>query len=80
MINDLLSICEKQKPKEIILLGDIKHNISNTTYHERLDVKNFLKQIKNIGSINITKECVYNSRSLEQVFYFYLIYFFSLKP
>ena len=53
MIKHLLAICEKQKPKEIILLGDIKHNIPNTTYHERLDVKNFLEQIKNIGSINI---------------------------
>ncbi len=53
MIKHLLSICEKQKPKEIILLGDIKHNIPNTTYHERKDVKNFLEQIKNIGSIHI---------------------------
>jgi putative SbcD/Mre11-related phosphoesterase len=53
MIKHLLSICEKQKPKEIILLGDIKHNIPNTTYHERLDVKNFIEQIKNIGTIRI---------------------------
>ena len=53
MIKHLLSICEKQKPKEIILLGDIKHNIPNTSYHERKDVKNFLEQIKNIGSIHI---------------------------
>ncbi len=53
MIKHLLSTCKKQKPKKIILLGDIKHNIPNTTYHERQDIKNFLEQIKNIGSTHI---------------------------
>ena len=33
MIKHILLICEKQKPKKIILLGDIKHNIPNTSYY-----------------------------------------------
>lgn len=53
MIRHLISICEKQKPKKIIILGDIKHNIPNTTYLERKDVKKFLNKIKNMGSIHI---------------------------
>jgi putative SbcD/Mre11-related phosphoesterase len=53
MIKHFLSICEKQKPNKIILLGDIKHNIPNTSYYERKDVKKFLEQIKNIASIHI---------------------------
>jgi putative SbcD/Mre11-related phosphoesterase len=53
MLNHFLQLCEKQKPKEIILLGDIKHNIPSTTYRERKDVKNFLEDIKNIASIHV---------------------------
>lgn len=51
MIKNLLLICEKQKPEKIVLLGDIKHNIPNTTYRERQDVKNFLEQMINMGSV-----------------------------
>ena len=31
MMDHLLLICKKYKPKEIILLGDIKHNIPSAT-------------------------------------------------
>ena len=53
MIKHFFSICKKQKPNEIILLGDIKHNIPNTSYRERKDVQKFLEQIKDIGTIHI---------------------------
>jgi len=53
MINHLFSICEKFKPKEIILLGDVKHNIPSATFQERKDVKNFLELIKEFGIIHI---------------------------
>lgn len=53
MINHLLSICKKYKPKEIILLGDIKHNIPSATIQERRDVKNFLQIIEEYGTIHI---------------------------
>jgi hypothetical protein len=53
MIDHLLSICKKYKPKEIILLGDIKHNIPSATIQERRDVRNFLKLIEEFGTIHI---------------------------
>jgi putative SbcD/Mre11-related phosphoesterase len=53
MIDRLLKICKKYKPLEIILLGDIKHNIPSSTIQERRDVKNFLTTIKEYGSVYI---------------------------
>ena len=53
ILKSLVSICEKYKPEEIILLGDIKHNIPSSTFQERKDVKNFLEQIKNLSKIHI---------------------------
>jgi hypothetical protein len=53
MKNHLISICEKYKPKEIFLLGDIKHNIPSSTIQERKDVKNFLETIQTYGIIHI---------------------------
>ena len=53
MIDHLLSICKKYKAKEIILLGDIKHNIPSATIQERRDVRNFLKLIEEFDTIHI---------------------------
>lgn len=53
MKNNLISLCEKYKPKEIILLGDIKHNIPLSTKQERKDVLNFLETIQTYGIIHI---------------------------
>jgi putative SbcD/Mre11-related phosphoesterase len=53
MIESIITICKEFKPKEIILLGDIKHNIPSSTIQERKDVKNFLELIKDIGKIHI---------------------------
>jgi putative SbcD/Mre11-related phosphoesterase len=53
MINHFFSLCKKYKPKEIILLGDIKHNIPSSTIQERKDVKNFLEEIKYYEVIHI---------------------------
>jgi putative SbcD/Mre11-related phosphoesterase len=53
MIDHLLSICKQFKPKEIILLGDIKHNIPSATIQERRDIRNFLALIKELGNIHI---------------------------
>lgn len=51
--NHFFSLCKKYKPKEIILLGDIKHNIPSSTIQERKDVKNFLEEIQSFGYIHI---------------------------
>lgn len=53
MMDHLLLICKKYKPKEIILLGDIKHNIPSATIQERRDVISFLNQITEFGKIHI---------------------------
>ena len=53
MLKHLVTICKKYKPNEIILLGDIKHNIPSTTFQEKNDVKKFLKQIQKISTIHI---------------------------
>ena len=53
MINKIFSICEKYKPNDIILLGDIKHNIPMATIQERKDVRNFLRLIEEYGKIHI---------------------------
>ena len=53
MIDKLKKICKKYKPKEIIILGDIKHNIPTSTIQERNDVRNFLKEISFISKIKI---------------------------
>ena len=53
ILKKMIKICDKYKPKEIILLGDIKHNIPSSTYQERKDVKNFLEKIKELSKIHI---------------------------
>jgi len=51
--NHFFSLCKKYMPKEIIILGDIKHNIPLSTIQERKDVKNFLEEIQSCGLIHI---------------------------
>jgi putative SbcD/Mre11-related phosphoesterase len=53
MTNRLITLCEKYKPEEIILLGDIKHNIPSSTIQERKDVRDFLETIQTHGIIHI---------------------------
>jgi len=53
LTNHLVSLCQIYKPKEIILVGDVKHNIPSSTIQERRDVKNFFWDIKELGSIHI---------------------------
>lgn len=53
MKKKFLEICEKQRPSEIILLGDIKHNIPSATIQERKDVKDFLLTIEEYGKVHI---------------------------
>jgi len=53
MTDHLIGLCKKYKPREIILLGDIKHNIPISTKLERRDVGDFLYEIKDLGNIHI---------------------------
>ena len=53
MFDNLEKICKKYKPKKIVLLGDIKHNIPSSTISERKDVEKFLKNAKKLSKIHI---------------------------
>jgi len=53
MTDRVVSLCKKYKPEEIILLGDIKHNIPSSTIQERKDVRIFLETIQSFGIIHI---------------------------
>ncbi len=49
----LVSILSKNKVSDIILLGDIKHNIPSSTYQERTDVKNFLAVLQSYCTLHV---------------------------
>jgi len=53
MIDKIKEICNIYKPKDIMILGDIKHNIPSSTFQERKDVKNFLEIVENLGLVHI---------------------------
>lgn len=49
----LLSFCKIYQPQEIVLLGDIKHNIPSSTVQERHDVTTFLETLQRYATIHI---------------------------
>lgn len=53
MIDRVTKICNEYKPKEIVLLGDVKHNIPSPTISEKRYITNFLDAIKLFGLIHI---------------------------
>ena len=53
MTNHVIELCKKHKTKEIIVLGDIKHNIPSSTFHERRDVTIFLETLQEFCLVHI---------------------------
>jgi hypothetical protein len=53
MTKRIQSLCIQQKSKDVIILGDIKHNIPSSSFEERKDVKRFLDEITSLGTIHI---------------------------
>ena len=53
LLDHLLSLIKTHHPKEIVLLGDIKHNIPSMTIQERIDVKRFFEKIKSYAEIHV---------------------------
>jgi putative SbcD/Mre11-related phosphoesterase len=49
----LISILTKNRVKDIIFLGDIKHNIPSSTLQERTDIKAFLNTIQEYGTLHV---------------------------
>ncbi|MCK4415631.1 MAG: metallophosphoesterase [Thermoplasmatales archaeon] len=53
MTKRLIALFGKYAPNNIILLGDIKHNIPSSTIQEKTDVKRFLTKIHSFGTIHV---------------------------
>jgi len=53
MTEHLILLFKKYRPRDIVLLGDIKHNIPSSTIQERKDVKKLLENIQSYGTIHI---------------------------
>jgi putative SbcD/Mre11-related phosphoesterase len=49
----LISLLETNTIHDIILLGDIKHNIPSSTIQERTDVNRFLNTIQTYGTLHV---------------------------
>jgi len=41
------------QPKDIVLLGDIKHSIPQTPFHEKKQLRRFFSDLNNLGNIHI---------------------------
>lgn len=55
-LDRLIEIIRETKPKKLIILGDLKHNIPQTSYQERVEVPHFLNELlKLVDEIIITK-------------------------
>ena len=53
LMENIVTLIKKYKPKEMILLGDIKHNIPRFSIKERTDVKKFLRSISELAIVHI---------------------------
>ena len=53
MVKRLITLFKKFKPKNIVFLGDIKHNIPSSTIQERTDIKRFFTEIQPFGKIHV---------------------------
>lgn len=53
IIDRLKNLCKKFNPKDVILLGDIKHNIPSSPFQERRDIKTLFDTLKEYGNIHI---------------------------
>ena len=53
LLSRVITLCKKIKPKQIVLLGDIKHTIPIIPTQERRDVRRFLETIQTYGQVHI---------------------------
>jgi hypothetical protein len=53
LIQRLLNLFKRYRPKEIVLLGDVKHTIPSSTIQERKDVRRFFETIQVYGTVHI---------------------------
>jgi putative SbcD/Mre11-related phosphoesterase len=49
----LQEICEDYKPKDLVLLGDIKHSIPSAPFYEKKHIFSFLKKMQQITKVHL---------------------------
>ena len=54
MKKKILELCEKWEPKNLFILGDVKHTIPSFSFYEKKEIQDFLNTIKEYTSIHIT--------------------------
>jgi putative SbcD/Mre11-related phosphoesterase len=53
MKQTLFDICEQYHPSDIVLIGDVKHTIPSTPFHEKKELYTFLDNLHSYGKIHI---------------------------
>ena len=53
MAQHLCILLDRYHPHDIILLGDVKHNIPSSTHQERTDVQRFIATLSSYGTLHI---------------------------
>lgn len=53
MKKNLLQICEKYRPRDIFIIGDIKHSIPATPFFEKKELNDFLSDLSRFALIHI---------------------------
>ena len=46
-------ICAEYHPKDIVLLGDIKHSIPQTPFHEKKQLRRFFSDLQKVATVHI---------------------------
>jgi hypothetical protein len=46
-------LCDDYQPKTIVLLGDIKHSIPQTPFHEKKQLRSFFQQLNELAVIHV---------------------------
>lgn len=49
----LKQLCDDYHPKTIVLLGDIKHSIPQTPFHEKNQLRTFFQQLNDVTTVHI---------------------------
>ena len=53
LLQHLDRLCSSYRPKHIILLGDVKHNIPSSTIAERRDVRTVVEHLQSWGTLHV---------------------------
>ena len=47
------NLCNEYQPKMIVLLGDIKHTIPQTPFHEKKQLRTFFQELSNLTKVHV---------------------------